>query len=66
MLFIYTLPFANSTLLSMVVSIAIYDAVEKLDYTSAHIYSAILFAFSFFILLLVYMFNSSNGINVKR
>jgi molybdate transport system permease protein len=50
-----------------VVSIAIYDAVEKLDYTSAHIYSAILFGFSFFILLMVYMFNSSNKtLNVRR
>jgi molybdate transport system permease protein len=48
-----------------VVSIAIYDAVEKLDYTSAHVYSAILFGFSFFILLVVYMFNSS-GFGAKR
>lgn len=40
-----------------VVSIAIYDAVEKLDYSSAHIYSAILFGFSFFVLLVVYMLN---------
>jgi molybdate ABC transporter, permease protein len=43
-----------------VVSIAIYDAVEKLDYTSAHVYSAILFGFSFlfcfwFICLIVQM-----------
>ncbi len=40
-----------------VVSIAIYDAVEKLDYSSAHIYSAVLFGFSFFVLLVVYMLN---------
>ncbi len=40
-----------------VVSIAIYDAVERLDYSTAHIYSAILFGFSFFVLLLVYMLN---------
>ncbi|WP_457642500.1 molybdate ABC transporter permease subunit [Persephonella sp.] len=40
-----------------VVSIAIYDAVEKLDYSTAHIYAAILFGFSFFVLLVVYMFN---------
>ncbi|MCX7759896.1 MAG: molybdate ABC transporter permease subunit [Hydrogenothermaceae bacterium] len=40
-----------------VVSIAIYDAVEKLDYTTAHIYSAILFVISFFVLLIVYTLN---------
>ncbi len=40
-----------------VVSIAIYDAVERLDYSSAHIYSAVLFGFSFFVLLVVYMLN---------
>ena len=40
-----------------VVSIAIYDAVESLDYTSAHIYSAILIAISFFTLLTVYILN---------
>ncbi|ADR19430.1 molybdate ABC transporter permease subunit [Calditerrivibrio nitroreducens] len=40
-----------------VVSIAIYDAVEKIDYTTAHVYAAILFAISFFTLLVVYMFN---------
>lgn len=40
-----------------VVSIAIYDAVEKLDYTTAHVYAAILFGLSFFVLLVVYMLN---------
>jgi len=40
-----------------VVSIAIYDAVEKLDYTTAHIYSVILFGLSFFVLLITYMLN---------
>ncbi len=40
-----------------VASIAIYDLVESLDYNSAHIYSAILFAFSFMILLTVYLVN---------
>nr|BAU79757.1 putative molybdenum ABC transporter, permease protein [uncultured Aquificaceae bacterium] len=40
-----------------VVSIAIYDAVEKLDYTTAHIYSGILFGLSFFVLLVIYMLN---------
>ncbi len=40
-----------------VASIAIYDLVESLDYHSAHIYSAILFVFSFIILLTVYFIN---------
>lgn len=40
-----------------VVSITIYDAVEKLDYLTAHVYAALLFGFSFFVLLVVYMFN---------
>ncbi|WP_297887126.1 molybdate ABC transporter permease subunit [Sulfurihydrogenibium sp.] len=40
-----------------VVSIAIYDAVERLDYTTAHVYAAILFGLSFFVLLVVYMLN---------
>jgi molybdate transport system permease protein len=40
-----------------VASIAIYDLVESLDYHSAHVYSAILFAFSFMILLTVYLIN---------
>ena len=40
-----------------VASIAIYDLVESLDYQSAHIYAAILFAFSFTILLTVYLVN---------
>lgn len=40
-----------------VVSIAIYDAVERLDYSTAHVYSAILFGLSFFVLLILYMLN---------
>jgi molybdate transport system permease protein len=40
-----------------VASIAIYDLVESLDYHSAHAYAAILFAFSFAILLTVYIVN---------
>ncbi len=40
-----------------VASIAIYDHVEALEYTQAHIYSAILVAMSFIILLTVYIFN---------
>ena len=40
-----------------VASIAIYDKVESFDYLSAHMYSAILFAFSFLILFAVYKLN---------
>lgn len=40
-----------------VASLAIYDLVESLDYASAHTYAAILFAFSFLILLTVYIVN---------
>lgn len=40
-----------------VVSIAIYDAVEALEYTQAHILSAGLLIFSFVVLLLVYVVN---------
>lgn len=40
-----------------VASIAIYDLVESLNYHSAHIYAAILFIFSFLILMTVYLVN---------
>lgn len=40
-----------------VVSVAIYNHVEALDYTSAHLLAAGLLAFSFVALLLVYTFN---------
>lgn len=40
-----------------VASIAIYDLVESLNYDAAHIYAAILFIFSFVILLVVYLVN---------
>jgi len=40
-----------------VASVAIYEFVEVLDYTTAHIYSAIMIAMSFVILLGVYTFN---------
>jgi len=40
-----------------VASVAIYEFVEILDYKSAHIYSAIMVAISFLVLLLVYLFN---------
>ena len=40
-----------------VASVAIYEMVEMMDYTSAHIYSAIMVGMSFCVLLLVYIFN---------
>ena len=44
-----------------VVSIAIYDEVESLNYTNAHIYSGILLAITFIILLLVYLRKNTNS-----
>lgn len=40
-----------------VASVAIYEAVEIMDYTQAHIYSAIMLVLSFSVLLGVYLFN---------
>jgi molybdate transport system permease protein len=40
-----------------VASVAIYEMVEVLDYAQAHVYSAIMVAMSFVVLLLVYIFN---------
>ena len=40
-----------------VASVAIYEQVEVMDYTSAHIYSAIMVAISFVVLLAVYLFS---------
>lgn len=40
-----------------VASIAIYDEVEALNYSAANSYSLILFAITFFILLMVYLIN---------
>jgi molybdate transport system permease protein len=40
-----------------VISIAIYEHVETLNYASAHVLSAILLAFSFLVLLFVYVVN---------
>ncbi len=41
-----------------VASVAIYEMVEIMDYSSAHIYSAIMLIISFIVLLLVYLFNN--------
>ena len=43
-----------------VASIAIYDAVESMDYATANIYSLILFAITFIILLIVYITNGTH------
>jgi len=40
-----------------VASIAIYEMIEIMDYTTAHIYSAIMIIISFLVLLSVYIFN---------
>lgn len=40
-----------------VASVAIYDMVEMMDYSLAHIYSAIMVAISLLVLLSVYIFN---------
>ncbi|NTV46560.1 MAG: molybdate ABC transporter permease subunit [Chlorobiales bacterium] len=40
-----------------VISIAIYNEVEALNYAGAHVYAAILFGFSFLTLLAVYLMN---------
>nr|WP_321266633.1 molybdate ABC transporter permease subunit [uncultured Sulfurimonas sp.] len=44
-----------------VASVAIYEMVEIMDYTSAHIYSAIMLIISFLVLLCVYIFNQNNS-----
>lgn len=44
-----------------VASVAIYEMVEIMDYTSAHIYSAIMVIISFLVLLSVYIFNHKNN-----
>lgn len=49
-----------------VASVAIYDHVEMMDYSTAHIYSAILVAISFTVLLSVYYLNRKAAIKVVR
>jgi molybdate transport system permease protein len=44
-----------------VASVAIYEMVEIMDYSLAHIYSAIMVALSFIVLLGVYIFNQSQS-----
>jgi len=50
-----------------VISIAVYDEVQSMNYHTANIYAAILFAFSFLILFSVYLINSkSNEVSPLR
>ena len=44
-----------------VASVAIYEYVEVMDYTTAHIYSALMVLLSFAVLLAVYLFNQKQG-----
>jgi molybdate transport system permease protein len=43
-----------------VVSIAIYEEVEAMNYHNANVYAGILFAFSFSILLIVHLINNKS------
>ena len=49
-----------------VASVAIYEMVEIMDYTAAHIYSAIMVLMSFFVLLVVYIFNAKQGVKIGK
>jgi len=44
-----------------VASVAIYEFVEVMDYSQAHIYSAIMLLLSFVVLLGVYLFNQRHN-----
>ena len=44
-----------------VASVGIYEMVEIMDYSSAHIYSALMVVMSFLVLLSVYIFNHKNN-----
>jgi len=44
-----------------VASVAIYEMVEIMDYSAAHVYSAIMVGISFLVLLRVYMFNAKQN-----
>ncbi|QSZ42024.1 molybdate ABC transporter permease subunit [Sulfurimonas aquatica] len=46
-----------------VASVAIYEMVEMMDYSSAHIYSALMVLMSFLVLLSVYIFNAKQKKN---
>ena len=46
---------------SKVASIAIFEAVEMLDYTKAHTYALLMLIISFFVLFVVYLLNSKKA-----
>ena len=46
---------------SKVASIAIFEAVEMLDYIKAHIYALLMLIISFFVLFVVYLLNSKKA-----
>ena len=47
-----------------VASVAIYEMVETMEYTQAHIYSAMMVAMSFLVLLVVYAFKQKTKIGI--
>jgi molybdate transport system permease protein len=49
-----------------VASVAIYEMVEMMDYSSAYIYSGIMVFVSFLVLIMVYIFNYKHKINRFR
>ena len=49
-----------------VASVAIYEMVENLDYTSAHIYSGMMLGLSFIVLLTVYFFNQRENKKIGK
>ncbi len=68
---IYSLPFSVALMIggnipgiTQVLSITIYDHVEALEYSAAHIYSAALLIFSFVVLLIAYMANRKVNIRL--
>jgi molybdate transport system permease protein len=51
---------------TQVLSIAIYDHVESLEYAQAHLLSALLLLFSFVVLYLVYRMQGRGGVSRGR
>ncbi len=49
-----------------VASVAIYEMVEIMDYTTAHLYSGIMVIISFLVLLGVYLFNHSQNKKIGK
>jgi molybdate transport system permease protein len=43
--------------ITRVASIAVYDAVEQMDYSSANVWSFILFSITFILVIAVFVFN---------